>query len=91
VNSSGSSADRFAEFAERFCGLRLEPFQTLIAGEVFTARRELLVTLPRGNGKTSLLAALGLFKLLSTEHPERSTAAPRHATRRDCCSTLRSG
>ena len=45
MNSSSSSADRFAVFAERFCGLRLEPFQRVIAGEVFTARHELLVTI----------------------------------------------
>ena len=65
-----SSADRFAAFAGSFCGLTLEPFQRTIAAEVFTARRELLVTMPRGNGKTSLLAALGLYKLLSTPNPE---------------------
>ncbi len=64
------SADRFAAFAERFCGLQLEPFQRVIAGDVFTERRELLVTMPRGNGKTSLLAALALYKLLSTRDPE---------------------
>jgi phage terminase large subunit-like protein len=65
-----SSADRFAAFAGRFCGLDLEPFQHVIAREVFEARRELLVTMPRGCGKTSLLAALGLYKLLSTPNPE---------------------
>src|SRR5215213_2422768 len=65
-----SSPDRFAAFAGKFCGLALEPFQHVIAREVFSARRELLVTMPRGNGKTSLLAALGLYKLLSTPNPE---------------------
>src|SRR5215213_9460277 len=65
-----SPPDRFAAFAGRFCGLTLEPFQHEIAAEVFSARRELLVTMPRGNGKTSLLAALALFKLLSTRDPE---------------------
>src|SRR5215211_3193961 len=64
------AADRFVAFAGRFCGLDLEPFQRTIAAEVFSARRELLVTMPRGNGKTSLLAALGLYKLLSTPNPE---------------------
>src|SRR4051794_30953608 len=67
---SSLAVDRFAAFAGGFCGLTLEPFQRTIAAEVFSARRELLVTMPRGNGKTSLLAALGLFKLLSTPNPE---------------------
>src|SRR5215212_6067894 len=70
TSSPSSSADRFAQFAAGYCGLALEPFQHEIAAEVFHARRELLVTMPRGNGKTSLLAALGLFKLLSTRDPE---------------------
>jgi phage terminase large subunit-like protein len=70
VNSKRSLPDRFAAFAGQFCGLTLEPFQHTIAEEVFSARRELLVTMPRGNGKTSLLAALALFKLLSTPNPE---------------------
>ncbi len=70
-----SSADRFAGFAAGYCGLTLEPFQRTIADMVFEARRELLVTMPRGNGKTSLLAALGLFKLLSTPDPEIYCAA----------------
>jgi phage terminase large subunit-like protein len=65
-----SSADRFVAFAGRFCGLNLEPFQRVIAEEVFSGRRELLVTMPRGNGKTSLLSALGLWMLLSTRNPE---------------------
>src|SRR3954470_9535422 len=70
VNSKRSLPDRVAAFAGQFCGLTLEPFQHTIAAEVFSARRELLVTMPRGNGKTSLLAALGLFKLLPTPNPE---------------------
>src|SRR5215212_9253869 len=70
TSSPSSSADRFAQFAAGYCGLALEPFQHEIAAEVFSARRELLVTMPRGNGKTSLLAALGLFKLLSTPDAE---------------------
>jgi hypothetical protein len=61
--------DRFAAFAERFCGLRLEPFQRLSVREVFADRRELLVLLPRGQGKTTLFAAVGVFALLSTREP----------------------
>jgi phage terminase large subunit-like protein len=62
-------ATRFERFAERFCGLRVEPFQRAIVAEVFADRRELLVLLARGNGKTSLMAAAGLFSLLSTREP----------------------
>jgi phage terminase large subunit-like protein len=69
MSSRASSPDRFAEFAEKYCGLRLEPFQKLIVAEVFADRRELLVLLPRGNGKTTLFAAIGLFSLLSTPQP----------------------
>src|SRR5215216_1974279 len=69
MNSSGSSADRFERFAARFCGLRLEPFQRVIVREVFADRRELLVLLPRGQGKTTLFAAVGVFSLLSTREP----------------------
>jgi hypothetical protein len=46
---------------ERFCGevldLDLEPFQVKIAEEVFSSRRECVILLLRGNGKSTLLAA----------------------------------
>lgn len=58
------AAERFAVFAERYCGLRLEDFQREIAREVFADRRELLVLMPRGGGKTALMAAVGLSALL---------------------------
>jgi phage terminase large subunit-like protein len=70
MSSPLSSADRFAVFAERFCGLTLEPFQRLIVDEVFSDRRETLILVGRGNGKTTLMAAVGLFALLSTRDPE---------------------
>lgn len=69
MNSKLSSADKFVRFAGQFCGLQLEPFQHQIAREVFSDRRELLVMLPRGCGKTTLFAAVGLFALLSTREP----------------------
>jgi len=75
MNSPRSSADRFAEFAGRYCGLRLEPFQELIVREALGDRRELLCLLPRGNGKTTLFAALGLWELLSTREPAVYCAA----------------
>jgi phage terminase large subunit-like protein len=69
MNSRLSSADRFCLFAERYCALKIEQFQRLIAEEAFSDRRELLVLLPRGNGKTTLMAAVGVFSLLSTREP----------------------
>jgi phage terminase large subunit-like protein len=54
---------RFAEAVE----LDLEPFQRKIARGFFSDQRELLVLLPRGNGKTTLMAALALHHLLT--HP----------------------
>ena len=69
-----SAAERF----ERFFGLvgfELEPFQRQIAEEVFSPRRETLILEPRGNGKSTLLAALALFELLSTPNPQIAVGA----------------
>src|SRR5262245_35264306 len=52
---------------EQFCkaiGLELQGFQKRIAAAAFGPERELLVSLPRGNGKTTLCAALSLYHLL---------------------------
>jgi phage terminase large subunit-like protein len=51
-----------------FCasvGLDLEPFQRRIATAANGPERELAVLLPRGNGKTSLLAAYALWHLVT--------------------------
>ncbi len=53
-------------FCERV-GLQLEPFQKLIAKAAAGHERELVVLLPRGQGKTTLLAALAVHHLLSVE------------------------
>lgn len=45
-------------------GLVLEKFQLDLIREVFAGRRELLVLIPRGNGKTTLFAALALYHLI---------------------------
>src|SRR4051794_13681152 len=45
-------------------GYALEDFQRLIVDEVFSPRREALVLIPRGNGKSTLLAAIALWELL---------------------------
>ena len=77
MTSKISSRERLERF-ERFCGrlgLELEPFQKRICREVFAGRRELLILLPRGNGKTTLLAALALFLLITTEEPKIYLAA----------------
>ena len=66
-----------AEFT-RFCGeelgLPLEPFQRKIVGAI-TASAETVVLLPRGNGKTTLLAALALHHLLTVDRPAVYVAA----------------
>ncbi|MDQ3678645.1 MAG: hypothetical protein M3401_17910, partial [Actinomycetota bacterium] len=54
-----------------FCaqvGLQLEPFQRRIVRAANGPERELLVLLPRGQGKTTLLAALALHHLLTVEN-----------------------
>lgn len=65
----------FVTFAAAYCGLRVEPFQRLIVGELFAGRRELVVLLPRGNGKTSLFAALALWHLVTHPRPAVYVAA----------------
>ena len=68
-------ATAFSNFCERFIGLKLEPFQRMIVGEFFGGCKEMLVLLPRGNGKTELFAALALFDLLVTPEPAVYVAA----------------
>ena len=58
-----SETDRFERFF-RMLGHTLEPFQREIADEIFSPRRETLVLIPSGNGKSTLLAAVGLWCLL---------------------------
>jgi phage terminase large subunit-like protein len=51
--------------------LRLEPFQRFILKMAFkTGRAELLVLLPKGNGKTLLFAALAVFHVIVTPNAE---------------------
>jgi phage terminase large subunit-like protein len=76
--SSPLSPDRataFRNFCHRFIGLNLEPFQEMLVEEFFGGCREMLVLLPRGNGKTELFAALALFDLLVTPEPAVYVAA----------------
>jgi phage terminase large subunit-like protein len=60
---AASELDRFAAFF-RMLGYRLEDFQRVIVEEVFSPRRETLVLIPRGNGKSTLLAAIALWELI---------------------------
>jgi hypothetical protein len=59
----------FADVAERI-GLDLEPFQHRIAKAALSGERELLVLLPRGNGKTCLQALVALHHLLTVDDAE---------------------
>ncbi len=75
TNSKDSS--QVARF-ERFCdliGLDLEGFQLKIVAEAFSSRRETLVLIPRGNGKTTLLAAFALYHLFTNSHPQIAIGA----------------
>ena len=56
----------FSSFCERI-GLQLEPFQKRIVKAAEGPEHELLVLLPRGQGKTTLMAAIGLHHLLTVE------------------------
>jgi phage terminase large subunit-like protein len=56
----------FADFC-KLIGLELEPFQRRIAKAISGSQRETVVLIPRGNGKTHLLAAIALHHLLTVE------------------------
>lgn len=62
----------FLDFAEAV-GLALEPFQRKIARAADV--RELLVLLPRGNGKSRLIGTLAVHHLLTTDKPAVYVAA----------------
>jgi phage terminase large subunit-like protein len=66
--------DAFANFC-KLIGLDLEPFQTLIAKAAAGDEREFVGLLPRGNGKSTLLAAIGVHHLLSVENAAVYVAA----------------
>ena len=56
-------------------GLELEPFQRRISTAITGPEREIVALLPRGNGKTSLLAAIALYHLVTVERAEVYAAA----------------
>jgi phage terminase large subunit-like protein len=66
MSPTGKAPLQFEAFCARI-GLELEPFQRRIAKAAAGPERECVVLLPRGNGKTTLLAAIALHHLISTE------------------------
>ena len=57
-----------------------------ITKEVFSERRETVILIPRGCGKSSLLGAIGLWDLLTAPTPARSSERPA-VSRPGFCST----
>ena len=64
----------FAGFC-KLIGLDLEPFQRKIATAAAGPERELLISLPRGQGKTTLLAGVALHHLVTVDRAEVYCAA----------------
>jgi phage terminase large subunit-like protein len=56
----------FVQFCDQ-AGLRLEAFQKRIVRAATGPQRELVVLVPRGNGKTTLMAALALHHLIAVD------------------------
>jgi hypothetical protein len=76
-----NSLEHFAAFCRKFIvldnakPLELEPFQRLILKGYFGGVTEVLVLLPKKNGKTTLLAALALYHLIYTPNANCYIAA----------------
>ncbi|MEK6272368.1 MAG: terminase TerL endonuclease subunit [Actinomycetota bacterium] len=62
-----TEVERFARFA-KLAGLNLEPFQLEVMEAVLGPHREVTISQPRGEGKTTLLGCYGLYEL--ARHPE---------------------
>lgn len=74
------SLDGFAEFCgelrlENSDELELEPFQRVMLEDYFAGVTELVIVIPKKNGKTTLLGALALFHLEKTPDAECVIAA----------------
>lgn len=76
-----NSLEHFVEFCRRFIVLdngkpfALEKFQRLIVAGYFEGVTEVLVLLPKKNGKTTLLAAVALYHLIYTPDAQCYIAA----------------
>jgi phage terminase large subunit-like protein len=66
VTLSSPAATSLVEFAA-YCGLDLEPFQRRISKAIAGPEREFVCLLPRGQGKTHLLAIVALHYLVTVE------------------------
>jgi phage terminase large subunit-like protein len=69
---ANAELNRFAAFCKGLTlpngkPMVLEPFQRLMLRDYFAGVRELVILVPKKNGKTSLLAALALHHLLTTD------------------------
>lgn len=67
--------DMFARFCTALVledgrAMLLEPFQREIVGDYFAGANEVLVLIPKKNGKSTLLAALALYHLITTPDAE---------------------
>ncbi len=82
TNSQADEPSGLLDFV-RFCGqlrlagkpFKLEPFQRRILSDYFAGVTQTLVIIPKKNGKSTLVAALALFHLLTTEDAEGYIAA----------------
>jgi phage terminase large subunit-like protein len=70
----GAGLDGFYGYCARV-GLDLAPFQRKIARAFFGEQRELLILIPRGNGKSRLIGALAVHHLLTHPAPRVYVAA----------------
>ncbi len=75
-DSVASDLDAFGRFCERALTVEdgrpfvLEGFQRTVLADYFNGARELVVLMPKKNGKSSLLAALALWDLMVTPFAE---------------------
>ena len=63
----------FAQFCaslslENGKAMKLEPFQRKMLGDYFDGCQESLILIPKKNGKSTLLAAVALYRLISTDN-----------------------
>ena len=71
------------------CGLELEPFQRRILRAIASGTREVVVLLPRGNGKTALAALVALHHLVTVAGRQGRRGGRQPRSRRRTCSTTR--
>lgn len=65
---------KFVKFGA-LVGIKVEPFQEQIVREIFSGREEVVVLLPRGNGKTALMSLVSLHHLCTHPSPKVYVAA----------------